>query len=173
MGMLRELVAFCMGASLMLPAWMQKSRPEMVAKSFVALPEPCPAPPPEASLEAFIEQLENLTVRQTWTAQVLGQVKFYRERKEDFGNKADFTTASHVMRWYDQDGRCGSERSALVLLGGCKQGPFHVQRAAGLSQGSDAHLRDPRKALPGASQALQGLRAWSRCTTRAGRTVCN
>ena len=116
MGMLRELVAFCMCASLMLPGWMMpRSRPEIAWQP----PEPCPAP--SDSLEPFIEQLENVTVRQTWTAQVLGQVKFYREKKEDFGNKADFLTASHLMRWYDKDGRCGS-KSAVVLLAGANKG---------------------------------------------------
>ena len=65
-------------------------------------------------------------MRRTWTSEILGQVKYFREKKEAFGNKADFATMSHVMRYYDKEGQCsgdgGANRSALVLLAGANKG---------------------------------------------------
>lgn len=79
----------------------------------------------ESFLEHFIDQLENLTVKETWGSHIFGQVRYYREKKDAFGNKADFATASHVMRWYDKEGRCGNvinASNAIVLLAGANQG---------------------------------------------------
>ena len=77
-------------------------------------------------MDRYIDRLENLTVRRTWTSEILGQVKYFREKKEAFGNKADFATMSHVMRYYDKEGQCsgdgGANRSALVLLAGANKG---------------------------------------------------
>ena len=83
-----------------------------------------------STLELLINQLENLTVKDVWTSHVLGQVKYYREKKDAFDNKADFTTAAHVMRWYDKEGRCSGTRdgvdsngsNAIVLLAGANKG---------------------------------------------------
>ena len=41
----------------------------------------------------FIDQLERLTVRDTWAGQVMGEVSYYRLNGGYFGNKADFATS--------------------------------------------------------------------------------
>ena len=75
------------------------------------------------NLDQYINQLENLTVRRTWTSEILGQVKSFREKRESFGNKADFATMSHVMRYYDKEGGCdGGGSPAIVLLAGANKG---------------------------------------------------
>ncbi|CAE7231361.1 slc35b2 [Symbiodinium sp. CCMP2592] len=76
------------------------------------------------SLDGYIEQLEALTVHQVWSGQSIGQANYYRQNKDKFGNKADFTTSHLIMSWYAKQGRCGDApgRNALVFLAGANKG---------------------------------------------------